>query len=113
VNQTRRTCRSVRSKPRRKPTESQLGALTKKKSEVYYGWNPPAKANWKIKHIINSTTTTAQVHVGQVFEKLLDDNDQAASAYNAYHSEDHEVLLNELNALKFLFLMLKVARGHR
>jgi IS5 family transposase len=50
------------------------------------------------------------VHDSQVFEELLDERDQAVLADSAYHSEEHEAHLIELNAQEFL--MRKATRGH-
>jgi transposase, IS5 family len=83
---------------------------TKKNSQVHYGWKNHVKADLKTKLIIKATTTPAQVHDSQVFEELLDENDQAVLADSAYHSEEHEAHLIKLNAQEFL--MRKATRGH-
>jgi len=83
---------------------------TKKNNEVHYGWKNHVKADLKTKIILNSTTTPASVHDSQVFEELLDENDQAVLADSAYHSAEHEAHLIKLNAQEFL--MRKATRGH-
>ena len=83
---------------------------TKKNSEVHYGWKNPVKADLKTKLILTSNTTPASVHDSQVFEELLDDQDQAVLADSAYHSAEHEAHLIKLNAQEFL--MRKATRSH-
>lgn len=83
---------------------------TKKNSEVHYGWKNHVKADLKTKLILSSSTTPASVHDSQVFEELLDDQDQAVLADSAYHSAEHEAHLIKLNAQEFL--MRKATRGH-
>lgn len=82
---------------------------TKKNNEVHYGWKNHVKADLKTKLILKSGTTAAHVHDSQVFEELLDEKDQAVLADSAYHSEEHEAHLIELNAQEFL--MRKATRG--
>jgi IS5 family transposase len=83
---------------------------SKKNNEVHYGWKNHVKADLKTKIILNSTTTPSSVHDSQVFEKLLDDKDQAVLADSAYHSAEHEAHLIKLNAQEFL--MRKATRDH-
>jgi len=83
---------------------------TRKNSEVHYGWKNHVKADLKTKLILTSSTTPASVHDSQVFEELLDDQDQAVLADSAYHSAEHEAHLLRLNAQEFL--MRKATRGH-
>lgn len=83
---------------------------TKKNAQAHYGWKNHVKADLKTKLIINSKTTPAHVHDSQVFEELLDDQDQAVLADSAYHSAEHEAQLIKLNAQEFL--MRKATRGH-
>lgn len=82
---------------------------TKKNNEVHYGWKNHVKADLKTKLIIHARTTPASVHDSQVFEELLDENDQAVLADSAYHSAEHEAHLIKLNAQEFL--MRKATRG--
>lgn len=82
---------------------------TKKNHEVHYGWKNHVKADLKTKLIINARTTPASVHDSQVFEELLDENDQAVLADSAYHSAEHEAHLIKLNAQEFL--LRKATRG--
>lgn len=83
---------------------------TKKNNETHYGWKNHVKADLKTKLILTSKTTSASVHDSQVFEELLDDQDQAVLADSAYHSAEHETHLIALNAEEFL--MRKATRGH-
>ena len=83
---------------------------TKKNNEAHYGWKNHVKADLKTKLILTSKTTPASVHDSQVFEELLDDQDQAVLADSAYHSAYHEAHLVKLNAQEFL--MRKATRGH-
>jgi IS5 family transposase len=83
---------------------------SKKNSQVHYGWKNHVKADLKSKLIVCSSTTPASVHDSQVFEELLDEQDQAVLADSAYHSEEHEAQLLKLNAQDFL--MRKATRGH-
>lgn len=83
---------------------------TQKNREVHYGWKNHVKADLKTKLILTSSTTPASVHDSQVFEKLLDEKDQAVLADSAYHSAEHEARLIKLNAQEFL--MRKATRGH-
>jgi len=82
---------------------------TKKNNEAHYGWKNHVKADLKTKLILKSRTTAANVHDSQVFEELLDEKDQAVLADSAYHSEEHEAHLIQLNAQEFL--MRKATRG--
>jgi len=83
---------------------------TKKHHEVHYGWKNHVKADLKTKLIINSVTTAASVHDSQVFKELLDNKDRAVLGDCAYHSEEHEAYLLELNAQEFL--MRKATRHY-
>ena len=82
---------------------------TKKNNEVHYGWKNHVKADLKTKLILKASTTPAHMHDSQVFKELLDDQDQAVLGDSAYHSEEHEAHLIELNAQEFL--MRKARRG--
>lgn len=82
---------------------------TKKNHEVHYGWKNHVKADLKTKFILHSATTPANVHDSQVFKELLDRRDRAVLADSAYHSEEHEAHLIQLDAEEFL--MRKAARG--
>lgn len=82
---------------------------TKKHHETHYGWKHHVKADVKTKLILKAKTTPASVHDSQVFEELLDENDQAVLADPAYHSAAHEAHLIQLNAQEFL--MRKATRG--
>lgn len=83
---------------------------TKKNHEVHHGWKNHVKAGLKTRLILKAKTTPASVHDSQVFEELLDENDQAVLADSAYHSAEHEAHLIKLNAQEFL--MRKATRGH-
>jgi len=83
---------------------------TKKNSESHYGWKNHVKADLKTKLILKSKTTPAHVHDSQVFEELLDEQDEAVFADSAYHSAEHEAYLIKLNAQEFL--MRKATRSH-
>lgn len=82
---------------------------TKKNNEVHYGWKNHVKADLKTKFILRSSTTPAHVHDSREFKALLDERDQAVLADSAYHSEEHEAHLIELNAQEFL--MRKATRS--
>ena len=97
---------------------------------MHYGWKNHVKADLKTKLILKSSTTPASVHDSQVFEELLDDQDQAvlADCFGPPHGphplrgclsagclaplgcEEHEPHLIKLNAQEFL--MRKATRGH-
>ena len=64
----------------------------------------------KTKLILKSKTTPAHVHDIQVFEELLDEQDQAVLADSTYHSAEHEAYLIKLNAQEFL--KRKATRSH-
>lgn len=83
---------------------------TRKNNEVHYGWKNHVKADLKTKLILKATTTAASMHDSQVFEELLDEQDQAVLADSAYHSAEHEESLIKLNAQEFL--MRKATRNH-
>lgn len=83
---------------------------TKKNQEVHYGYKNHAKVDLKSKLILKSETTPANVHDSQVFTQLLDERDRAVLADSAYHSEEHENVLLEMNAQEFL--MRKANRNH-
>ena len=82
---------------------------TKKNNETHYGWKNHVKADLKTKLILKSKTAPAHVHDSQVFEELLDEQDQAVLADSAYHSAEHEAYLIKLNAQEFL--MRKATRS--
>lgn len=83
---------------------------TKKNNETHYGWKNHVKADLKTKFILKSQTTPAHVHDSQVFEELLEAQDEAVLADSAYHSAEHEAYLIKLNAREFL--MRKATRNH-
>lgn len=84
---------------------------TKKNTQSYYGYKNHAKVDLKSKLIINSETTSAEVHDSQVFKQLLDEKDQAILADSAYYSEENEEhVLEEINAEEYL--MRKSNRNH-
>ena len=83
---------------------------TKKNNETHYGWKNHVKADLKTKLILKSKTTPAHVHDSQVFEELLDEQDQAVLADSTYHSAEHEAYLIKLNAQEFL--KRKATRSH-
>lgn len=83
---------------------------TKKNNEVHYGWKNHVKGDLKTKFILRGKTTPAQVHDSRVFEELLDGKDQAVLADSAYHSEEHEACLLQIDAQEFL--MRKATRSN-
>lgn len=75
----------------------------KKNNETHYGYKNHIKADAKSKLIIGSKTTSANVHDSQVFEDLVDKEDQAVFADSAYHSQQHEdYVVETCDAQEFL-----------
>ena len=83
---------------------------TMKNHEAHYGWKNHVKADLKTKLILCAQTAPANVHDSQVFKDLLDENDRAVLADSAYHSEEHEAHIIQLNAQEYL--MRKATRAH-
>lgn len=83
---------------------------TMKNHEAHYGWKNHVKADLKTKLILRAQTTPAHVHDSQVFKDLLDEKDRAVLADSAYHSQEHEAHLLQLNAQEYL--LRKATRGH-
>lgn len=68
---------------------------TKKNKETHYGYKNHAKVDAKSKLIDTYSTTAANRHDSQIFEELLDDDDNAILADSAYLSEENEQVLIE------------------
>ena len=83
---------------------------TKKNNESHYGYKNHAKVDAKSKLIDEYETTPAQVHDSQVFQKLVDESDNAVLGDSAYTSEENEDYLIECDAEEFL--MRKAYRNH-
>ena len=76
----------------------------KKKNETHYGYKNHAKVDAKSKLVTKYETTGANVHDSQVFDKLVDKNDEAVLADSAYLSEEAREHLLECNCEDFIQL---------
>lgn len=83
---------------------------SKKKNEVHFGYKTHVKVDAKSKLIVKGITTAGNVHDSQVFQNLVDAEDEAVFADSAYQSEE-----NEKHVLKPCdsedFIMFKGKRG--
>ena len=69
---------------------------TKKNNETHYGYKNHAKVDAETKLVTGYKTTPAQVHDSQVFEELVDEEDEAVFTDSAYFSEtSREYLLQK------------------
>ena len=82
----------------------------KKNNEVHYGYKNHAKVDAKTKLIISYVSSSANVHDSQVFEQLIDENDNALFADSAYFSEKNFDTLIDHDCEDFI--MIKARRGH-
>ena len=82
---------------------------TMKNNETHYGYKNHAKVDAKSKLIDNYATTAANRHDSQVFEELLDSEDNAILADSAYLSEENDDILIDHNLENFV--MLKAHRN--
>ena len=82
---------------------------TKKNNETHYGYKNHAKVDAKSKLIDSYATTPANRHDSQVFEELLDEEDNAILADSAYLSEENDQELLDRNLENFV--MLKAHRN--
>ena len=95
------------AKGRRKDCDARW---TKKSNEVHYGYKNHAKVDAKSKLVINCVSTAASVHDSQVFEQLIDSQDEAVFADSAYFSEKAREHLLEQDCQDFI--LFKASRGH-
>jgi IS5 family transposase len=82
----------------------------KKNNETHYGYKNHAKVDAKSKLVTKYETTEASVHDSQVFDKLVDENDEAVLADSAYLSEEAREHLLKCNCQDFI--QLKGYRNH-
>jgi IS5 family transposase len=82
----------------------------KKKTETHYGYKNHAKVDAKSKLVTKYETTGANVQDSQVFNKLVDENDEAVLADSAYLSEEARGHLLKCNCQDFI--QLKGYRNH-
>lgn len=66
---------------------------TKKNGQSEYGYKDHVASDQKTKFITKYTVTDASVHDSQVFEDLIDENDNTVYADSAYASKETEVYL--------------------
>ena len=85
-------------------------SLGKKNHEVHYGFKNHAKVDAKSKLVNGYATTPASVHDSQVFEELIDEDDEAVFADSAYQSEASCEYLLKKNSQNFI--QFKATRGH-
>lgn len=83
---------------------------TKKNKQVHYGYKNHAKVDAKSKLVSAYKTTAASVHDSQVFEELIDEEDEAVFADSAYQSESNREHLLKKNCQDFI--LFKATRGH-
>jgi IS5 family transposase len=77
---------------------------------VHYGYKNHAKVDARSKLVSGYATTPASVHDSQVFEELIDKDDEAVFADSAYQSESRcEYLLKKYCQN---FIQFKATRGH-
>ena len=82
----------------------------KKNGQNYYGYKNHTKVDAKSKLVIAYTTTSASVHDSQVFEDLVDSQDNAIFADSAYCSERTEAyILEHCDAQEFV--VFKAQKG--
>ena len=81
----------------------------KKNDETHYGYKNHAKVDAKSKLVVDYASTAANVHDSQVFEQLIDEQDEAVFADSAYLSESNREHL--LNKDCQDFILLKAHRG--
>ena len=82
----------------------------KKNNETHYGYKNHVKVDAKKKLVTKYETTGANVHDSQVFDKLVDENDEAVLADSAYLSEEAREHLLQCNCQDFI--QLKGYRNH-
>ena len=95
------------SKGRQKDTDARW---TKKHDETHFGYKNHTKVDAKTKLVIQYASTPANLHDSQVFQELVDEEDEAVFADSAYLSEDsrEHLLKNDCQD----FITLKATRGH-
>lgn len=74
----------------------------KKNNEVHYGYKNHAKEDARSKLASGYTTTPASVHDSQVFEELVNEEDEAIFADSAYQSESNCEYLLKKNCQNFI-----------
>ena len=82
----------------------------KKNHEVHYGYKNHTKVDAKSKLVSGYATTPASVHDSQVFEELIDEDDEAVFADSAYQAEASCEYLLKKNCQNFI--QFKATRGH-
>lgn len=82
----------------------------KKNDETHYGYKNHAKVDAKSKLVIDYATSSANVHDSQLFEQLVDEQDDALLADSAYSSQSNREHLLKNNCQDFI--LHKAARGH-
>ena len=82
----------------------------KKNNETHYGYKNHAKVDAKSKLVTKYETTEASVHDSRMFDKLVDESDEAVLADSAYLSEEAREHLLECNCQDFI--QLKGYRNH-
>jgi len=83
---------------------------TKKNNEVHYGDKNHPKVDAKTKLVSDDTTTPASVHDSQVFEELINEEDEAVFADSTYQSGARCKYLLKKNCQNFI--LFKATRNH-
>lgn len=83
---------------------------TKKNNEVHYGCKNHAKVDAKTKLVSEYTTTPASVHDSQVFEELVNKEDEAVFAASTYQSGVKCKYLLKKSCQNFI--LFKATRNH-
>ena len=86
------------------------GRWAKKNNEWHYGYKNHVKVDAQKKLVTKYETTGANVHDSQVFDKLVDEKDEAILGDSAYLSEEARERLLECNCQDFI--QLKGYRNH-
>ena len=83
---------------------------TKKNNKVHYGDKNHPKVDAKTKLVSDDTTTPASVHDSQVFEELINEEDEAVFADSTYQSGARCKYLLKKNCQNFI--LFKATRNH-
>ena len=83
---------------------------TKKNNEVHYGDKNHPKVDAKTKLVSDDTTTPASVHDSQVFEELINEEDEAVFADSTYQSGARCKYLLKKNCQNFI--LFKATRNY-
>lgn len=85
---------------------------SKKNTETHFGYKNHIKLDAKSKLIVKGITTSGNVHDSQVFQDLVDTEDNAVFADSAYLSDENEkYVLKDCDSQEFI--MLKRKRGQQ